>query len=99
MQLRRPLSVQQKMTGIIFLVSMFVLTLTSLQFVVFELKHKQDLAHDDISSLAKLISTNARFPMTIKDYIGAGSILDSLVARKDVVSAYLLLPNGKSVVG
>ncbi|MCK4510072.1 MAG: response regulator [Desulfuromonadales bacterium] len=99
MPIRKPRSVQQKMTGIIFLVSMLVLFLTSLQFVFFELKHKQDTARDDISSLAELISTNAQLPMTIKDYIGVRSILNSLSARKDVVSAYLILPNGKSVVG
>ncbi|MGK2943604.1 MAG: ATP-binding protein [Desulfuromonadales bacterium] len=87
------------MTAIIFLVSTFVLVLTTLQFVFFELKHSQDIAHDDINSLASLISANARFPMAIKDYAAVGSILDSLAARKNVVSAYLLWPNGKSVVG
>lgn len=99
MPLRKSRSVQQKMTAIIFLVSTFVLVLTTLQFVFFELKHSQDIAHDDINSLARLISANARFPMAIKDHAAVGSILDSLVARKDVVSAYLLWPNGKSVVG
>jgi len=99
MSILKPRSVQQKMTAIIFLVSMFVLILTSLQFVFFELKHRQDIAQDDIVSLAKLISANAQFPMTIKDSVGVENILNSLSARKDVVSAYLLLPNGKSVVG
>ncbi len=99
MSIRKPRSVQQKMTGIIFLVSMFVLVLTSLQFVFFELKHRQDIARDDIASLVKLISTNAQFPMAIKNYVGVENILNSLSARKDVVSAYLLLPNGKSYVG
>ncbi|MGK2904893.1 MAG: ATP-binding protein [Desulfuromonadales bacterium] len=86
------------MTGIIFLVSTFVLVLTSLQFVFFELKHRQDIAHDDIGSLARLISANAQFPLAIMDSAGAGMVLDSLAARKDVTSAYLLLPNGKSLV-
>lgn len=99
MSIRKPRSVQQKMTAIIFLVSMSVLILTSLQFVFFELKHRQDVARDDIVSLAKLISANAKFPMTIKDYAGVGKIINSLSARKDVASSYLLLPNGASVVG
>jgi signal transduction histidine kinase/ActR/RegA family two-component response regulator len=99
MPLHKPRSVQQKMTAIIFLVSTFVLVLTTLQFVFFELNHSRDIAHDDINSLARLISANARFSMAIKDHAAVGSILDSLVARKDVVSAYLLWPNGKSVVG
>jgi signal transduction histidine kinase/ActR/RegA family two-component response regulator len=99
MLLRKPRSVQQKMTAIIFLVSTFVLVLTSLQFVFFELKNRQDIARDDIASLARLVSANARFPMAIKDHVAVGNILDSLAARKDVVSAYLLWPNGKSVVG
>ena len=99
MSIRKPRSVQKKMTGIIFLVSMLVMFLTSLQFVIFELEHKRDTARDDIVSLADLISTNAQFPMTIKDHVAVKSILNSLSARKDVVSAYLLLPNGKSVAG
>jgi len=97
MFIRKPRSVQQKMTAIIFLVSMFVLVLTSLQFVAFELKHRRDIAYDGIGSLARLISTNAQLPMTIKDYVGVGKLLNSLSARKDVASAYLLLPNGRSV--
>ncbi len=97
MFIRKPRSVQQKMTAIIFLVSMFVLVLTSLQFVAFELKHRRDIAYDGIGSLARLISTNAQFPMTIKDYVGVGKLLNSLSARKDVASAYLLLPDGRSV--
>ena len=97
MLLRKPLSVQQKMTGIILLVSMLVLVLTSLQFVFFELQRMQTIAHDDIRSLARLLSTNVRFSMTIKDYANAREILSSLSARKDVASAYLLLPNGKSI--
>lgn len=99
MPIRKLRSVQQKMTAIIFLVSMFVLVLTSVQFVIFELHHRQSIAEGDIDSLAKLISTNAQFPMTIKDYAGVENILNALSVRKDVVSAYLLLPNGRSVVG
>ncbi len=94
---RKTLSVQQKMTAIIFLVSMLVLVLTSLQFVFFELQRMQTIAQDDVRSLAKLISTNARFSLTIKDYTGAESVLASLSARTDVVSAYLLFPNGQSM--
>ncbi len=97
MFLRKPLSVQQKMTGIIFLVSMLVLVLTSLQFVFFELQRMQAIAQDDVRSLARLISSNARFSLTIKDYGSAESILDSLSARTDVVSSYLLFPNGQSM--
>jgi len=99
MSIRKKLSVQQKMTGIIFLVSMLVLVLTSLQFVLFELKHRHDIVHSDIASLAKLVSANARFPMTIKDSVAVGNILDSLSTREEIISAYLLLPNGKSLAG
>ncbi len=97
MLLRKPLSVQQKMTGIIFLVSMLVLVLTSLQFVFFELQRMQTIAHDDVRSLARLISNNARFSLTIKDYASAETILASLSARTDVASSYLLFPNGQSM--
>jgi signal transduction histidine kinase/ActR/RegA family two-component response regulator len=99
MSLRKPLSVQKKMTGIIFLVSMLVMILTSAQFVFVELQQMKSVARDDIASLARLVSANARFVLTVKDYAGAKNIIDSLSARKDVVTAYLLKPNGLSLVG
>ncbi len=95
---RKSYSVQQKMTLIIFLVSVFVLLLTSVQFAAIELKRIRDAAYADASSLARLISANARFAMKIKDFPDAESVLRSLAARKDVVSSHLLLPNGQSVV-
>ena len=99
MSLRKPLSVQKKMTGIIFLVSMLVMILTSAQFVFVELQQMKSVARDDIASLARLVSANARFVLTVKDYAGAKNTIDSLSARKDVVTAYLLKPNGLSHVG
>lgn len=93
----KPNSVQNKITALVFLVSTLVLVMTSVQFVFFELKHKRDIAHDDIRSLSQLISVNARFPMTIKNYNTVQGLLNSLATRDDVVSAYLLLPNGRSV--
>jgi hypothetical protein len=99
MSLRKPISVQEKMTGIIFLVSMLVMILTSAQFVFVELRQMKSVAREDIASLAKLISANARFALTIKDYAGVKNTIDSLSARKDVVTAYLLKPNGLSQAG
>jgi signal transduction histidine kinase/ActR/RegA family two-component response regulator len=96
MLFRKPLSVQQKMTSIIFLVSMLVLILTSTQFIFVELQRMRALAREDISSLANLISANVRFPLLLRDYSRSESVLDSLAARKEIVSSYLLLPNGKS---
>lgn len=98
MSLRKSLSVQQKMTGIIFLVSMLVMILTSGQFVFIELQQMKSVARDDISSLARLVSANARFSLMVRDYTAAKNIIDSFSARKDVVSAYLLKPNGASKV-
>ena len=99
MSLRKPISVQKKMTGIIFLVSMLVMILTSAQFVFVELRQMKSVAREDIASLAKLISANARFALTVKDYAGVKNTIDSLSARKDVVTAYLLKPNGLSQAG
>jgi signal transduction histidine kinase/ActR/RegA family two-component response regulator len=98
MPLRKSYSVQQKMTLIIFMVSVFVLLLTSALFAVIELKRIRDVADDDISSLARLMSANTRFAMKIKDYAGAENVLQSLAVRKDVISSHLFLPNGQSVV-
>ncbi len=99
MSLRKPISVQKKMTGIIFLVSMLVMILTSGQFVFVELQQMKSVVRDDIVSLSSLISANARFHLAVKDYGGVKNTIDSLTARKDVVTAYLLKPDGFSQVG
>ncbi len=99
MSFRKPLSVQQKMTGIIFLVSMLVLLLTSGQFIFFELQNMNDTVRNEIVSLSRLVSANARFPLAVKDDSAAKSVLDSLSANKDVVTAYLLDPDGLTRVG
>lgn len=97
MPIRKSLSVQQKMTGIIFLVSMLVLLLTSLQFGFVVLKRLEAEARKDTTALAGLIAANASFPLTIRDFNTLASILDALKARQEVLSAYLLLPNGQTI--
>lgn len=99
MSLRKPISVQKKMTGIIFLVSMLVMILTSGQFIFVELQQMKSVVRDDIVALSRLISANARFHLAVKDYGGVKNTIDSLTARKDVVTAYLLKPDGFSQVG
>ncbi|TNF51821.1 MAG: HAMP domain-containing protein [Deltaproteobacteria bacterium] len=99
MPFRKPISVQKKMTGIIFLVSMLVMILTSGQFVFLELQQMKSVVRDDIISLSRLISANARFFLAVKDYKSAKNTIDSLTARKDVVTAYLLKPDGFSQAG
>ncbi len=98
MLMRNPLSVQQRMTGIIFLVTLFVLILTSALFGIIEFRRIHSEARENVTALARLISANVRFPLAIKDLNTSEAVLDSLEARKDIVTAYLLLPNGKSIV-
>jgi signal transduction histidine kinase/ActR/RegA family two-component response regulator len=57
------------------------------------------VVRDDIISLSGLISANARFSLAVNDYGGAKNTIDSLTARKDVVTAYLLKPDGFSQAG
>lgn len=99
MSFRKPVSVQKKMTGIIFLVSMLVMILTSAQFIFVEWQKMQNDAREDISSLASLVSANASFDMAVKDHAGIKNTINSLSARKDVVTAYLLRPDGLSHAG
>ena len=99
MSLRKPISVQKKMTGIIFLVSMLVMVLTSAQFYFIERQHMKSVARDDIASLGALVSFNARSYMALNDYAGVKNTLESLSIRKDVVTAYLFKPDGLSRVG
>lgn len=96
MTIRKPLSVQQKITGIIFLICALVLLLTSVQFGFVVLQRLNDEARNDAMSLARLVSANSRFPLAIRDYRALDSLLDSLEARAEVVSAHVLLPSGQS---
>ena len=99
MSLRKPISIQKKMTGIIFLVSMLVMVLTSAQFFFIERQHMKSVARDDIASLIALVSSNARSHMVLNNYAGVKRTLESLSVRKDVVTAYLLKPDGLARVG
>ncbi len=98
MPLNKPRTVQQKMTAIIFLVSMLVMILTSAQFVFVEFQQMKKVARDDILTLSNLVSTNARFSLSVKDFPAAKNTVDSLSSRKDVVSSYLLSPIGRTLV-
>ena len=98
MSLNKPRTVQQKMTAIIFLVSMLVMILTSAQFVFVEFQQMKKVARDDILTLSNLVSTNARFSLSVKDFPAAKNTVDSLSSRKDVVSSYLLSPIGRTLV-
>jgi signal transduction histidine kinase/ActR/RegA family two-component response regulator len=86
------------MTGIIFLVSAFVLILMSVQFISVELKRIRDYSREDVRSLSSVIAANASLPLAIKDYVQMRAIIGSLAARKDVASAYLLSARGRSLV-
>lgn len=99
MQFHKSLSVQQKMTGIIFLVSAVVLVLFSVMFAFFEVRRMHGSVHDDIRSLARLVAENVNSSLRIKDYVTTDQVLDSLASRKDIVSSYILLPNGKTISG
>ena len=98
MTLFKALNVQQRMTAIIFLVSLFVLFVVSTQFFLLELRQMRRVAREDLSLLVQVLSANARRPMALKDHISMQEILDSLEARNDVVSAYLLDVEGHSIV-
>ncbi|MDH3999554.1 MAG: hypothetical protein OET90_12050, partial [Desulfuromonadales bacterium] len=95
MMFRKPFSVQQKMTGIIFLVSMLVLILTSVQFAFIEIRRLHEEAREDLTGLSHLIAANLRFPLAIHDDRACNDILNSLSARNEVVTAYIILPGGK----
>lgn len=96
--MRKPLSVQKRMTGIILLVSLLVLIVTSVQFLWFEFNRVEKLAEGDLHSLARVISATAALPMALKDHVKMQAILNSLEARPDMASAYLLSPKGRAFV-
>ena len=98
MSRRKRLSLKQKMTGIIFLVSMFALILTTAQFVFFESKHMHDFAEGELSSLARVISLGAVLPMASGDLAHMQEILTALGAREDVFFAQFLTTNGRTIV-
>lgn len=97
MPFTKPHSVQQKMTEVTFLVGIIVLISVTALFALVEMRRMRDNMREDIHALASLVSTNAQFSLAIKDYNGAENVIKTLAARKDVISSYLLLPNGQSI--
>jgi signal transduction histidine kinase len=85
----RTLSVRHKLTGIIFLVSMVVLTLVALALAVAQVRHLNGEARRDLNTLAMIVGASSRTPLKLKSPVDAEAVLDSLRIEDEVVSAYL----------
>jgi signal transduction histidine kinase/CheY-like chemotaxis protein len=89
----RSLSVRHKLTGIIFLVSLVVLTLAGLAVAVSHVRHLHDDSERSLDVLAEVIATASRSPMLLRSPLDAEAVLASLQAQPEVVSAYLFDAN------
>lgn len=93
----RPMSLRQKLTGIIFLVSMTVLCLTSVFFVSIELRYIRNSLHENLVSLSEVITANGMMALATKDVQAAEDVLQTVQAQPDVVTAYFFYPEGRMV--
>lgn len=85
----RSLSVRHKLTGIIFLVSLVVLTLAGLAVAVSHVHRLHDDSERNLDVLAGVIATASRSPLLLRSPLDAEAVLASLQAQPEVVSAYL----------
>ena len=85
----RTLSVRHKLTGIIFLVSMLVLTLVCLFLGTMQARQLNQEARNDLNVLARVLGIASLPPLNLKSPLDAEGVLGSLRVQREVVSAYL----------
>ena len=92
-----PMTVRQKLTGIIFLVSMTVLCLSSMFYVFIELRDIRTSQYENLTSLSEVIVANGQLTLATKNVRGAEDVLNTVHAHPDVVTAYFFYPEGRMV--
>jgi signal transduction histidine kinase/ActR/RegA family two-component response regulator len=83
------ISVRHKLTGIIFLVSVVVLTLAGLGLAVIQVRQLRNESERNLQVLAEIIAVSAHPSLLFRSPLDAESVLTSLRAQPDVISAYL----------
>ena len=85
----RSLAVRHKLTGIIFLVSMAVLTLVALVAGLGQVRYLHDETRRDLEVLSKVTSASSVTPLKLRSSLDAEEVLHALHVQPDLVSAYL----------
>jgi len=93
----KTVSVRHKLTGIIFLVSMVVLSLSSLVLGGLQINHLNAESQRDLNVLAKVVSASIRTSLKTKNALDAEEILNSLRVQPEMVSAYLFDASRKTL--
>lgn len=91
------MSVRQKLTGIIFLVSMIVLCLSSAFSAYVELRHLRQSMREDLGALSGILTANGVVELATRNFAGADNILKTVHSQPDVVTAYFFFPDGEVV--
>lgn len=91
----RELSLRQRLTLVIFLVSMLVLCLSSSFSAIVGLHNLRKSMREDLLALSELIAANSVIPLATKDVAGADRIMRSIHSQHEIVTAYLLNPDGE----
>ena len=91
----RELSLRQRLTLVIFLVSMLVLCLSSSFSAIVELRNLRNSMRKDLLALSEFIAANSVIPLATKDVAGADRIMQNLHSQHEIVTAYLLNPDGE----
>mgnify|MGYP001275832531 FL=1 len=93
----RFLSIRQKLTLIIFMVSMVVLFLSSTISALIEMRHLQTSTKGNLVALSEVIAANGWRALLTRDSIEAEQVLNSVHSQSDVVTAYFFSPEGRMV--
>ncbi len=91
------MTVRQRLTGIIFLVSMTVLCLSSLLYVLLELRFIRNSLQENLVAVSEIITANAMTALLTKDVLAAEAVLQTMQAQPEVIVAYFLSPRGQVV--
>ncbi len=91
------MTIRQRLTGIIFLVSMTVLCLASLFYVFLELRLIRESLQENLVSVSEIVTANAMTALMTKNVLGAEAVLQTMRAQPEIVVGYFLSPQGRVV--
>ncbi|MBW1895033.1 MAG: response regulator [Deltaproteobacteria bacterium] len=91
----RNISIKHKLTMIIMLTAIIVLSLFSFSFVAIDIMTVRKAMTDKISTIAEIIGSNSNASLTFMDRESAEKILSTLVNEPHIVSACIYEKNGE----
>ena len=85
----RTLPLRYKLTGVIFLVSMLVLSSAALVVALAQIRFLDAESERDLNAVAGVVAASSRLPLTFRDQLDAEEVLASLRAERQIETGYL----------